>query len=468
MAILEWYAFNDGTQWAKVYVDYTENTYESYSTITINSIKYHNTYTEYSHNDGYGYSVVQWSMTDDDSNVLSISWNENGTTKTDVMATNLWFPESKESYNDRPLAKTTTSHIPSGTSSITISLTGTLKPQYSAGSLDRQPLTIGSSTGSSSTNKSVGITYVPISYTLSINQGNNSYISVKRTSSPVASASTSGTLSDGGIIYESDQLQITFDVKDGYNISTHTVNGSTFNSGAIHTVSGDVSVVSTATVKSYTLTIQPGTGSDIVIERTESQLQGANKGNLSSGKTIYRGDKLKIVFNAKEGYDLQSGMINDDIIDVNYDSSSIDDYEVKGNVTVSSTASLKIYELTIIQGAGSTITVERTNTRQDGAPTGMLSDDSQIYHFDVLVITVKSTPEYEISEQTINGVPFVNGYSHTVSGAVEVATTTKILGIIYIDNGSTFDKYMVFVDNGTSWDQYIPYIDDGSKWIQYN
>lgn len=40
-------------------------------------------------------------------------------------------------------------------------------------------------------------------------------------------------------------------------------------------------------------------------------------------------------------------------------------------------------------------------------------------------------------------------------------------GYIYIDNGSSFDKYEVYIDNGSSWDKYIPYIDNGSSWEQY-
>lgn len=41
---------------------------------------------------------------------------------------------------------------------------------------------------------------------------------------------------------------------------------------------------------------------------------------------------------------------------------------------------------------------------------------------------------------------------------------TKIGGFIYIDNGTSFDKYEVYIDNGTSWDRYMPYIDNGSGW----
>lgn len=37
-------------------------------------------------------------------------------------------------------------------------------------------------------------------------------------------------------------------------------------------------------------------------------------------------------------------------------------------------------------------------------------------------------------------------------------------GIVYIDNGSSIDKYQAYVDNGTGWDLCIPYTDNGSGW----
>ena len=38
---------------------------------------------------------------------------------------------------------------------------------------------------------------------------------------------------------------------------------------------------------------------------------------------------------------------------------------------------------------------------------------------------------------------------------------------VYIDNGSSFDKYLIYIDNGTSWDLYAPYIDNGTSWDPY-
>ena len=37
-------------------------------------------------------------------------------------------------------------------------------------------------------------------------------------------------------------------------------------------------------------------------------------------------------------------------------------------------------------------------------------------------------------------------------------------GIVYIDNGITFEPYLSYIDNGTSWDLCLAYVDDGTSW----
>ena len=306
---------------------------------------------------------------------------------------------------------------------------------------------------------SLTLTSVPRPKALSISQGTGSTISVSRT---VANhGATAGDLSNGASIYSGDVLKITFGSETGYNLATHTVNGTTFTSGNTYNVSGDVSVVSTATVKSYTLTMSAGTGSTITVNRTSSPKQGASTGNLSSGATIYHFDILQISFSANTGYNVGTLTVNGSTF------TSGNSHTVDNNVAVSSTASLKVYKLILDAGKGSIITVSRESSLQDGAELGVLDNDADIYHFDVLVITFSSSPEYEILTRTVNGIEFPGG-SHTVTGTATVTTTTRILGIIYIDNGTTFEKYMVFIDNGTGWDQYIPYIDNGTKFVQYS
>lgn len=40
----------------------------------------------------------------------------------------------------------------------------------------------------------------------------------------------------------------------------------------------------------------------------------------------------------------------------------------------------------------------------------------------------------------------------------------KPSGVVYIDNGDTFEPYLIYIDNGTSFDLYLAYIDNGTSW----
>lgn len=59
------------------------------------------------------------------------------------------------------------------------------------------------------------------------------------------------------------------------------------------------------------------------------------------------------------------------------------------------------------------------------------------------------------------------GYWNPTQTRQATVTVSGAAGIIYIDNGSTFEAYQCYIDNGTSWDLYIPYIDNGSTWEVY-
>lgn len=51
-----------------------------------------------------------------------------------------------------------------------------------------------------------------------------------------------------------------------------------------------------------------------------------------------------------------------------------------------------------------------------------------------------------------------------ITGSKTIQLTSIDNGLVYIDNGTTFEAYQCFIDNGTSWDKCIPYIDNGSGW----
>lgn len=60
-------------------------------------------------------------------------------------------------------------------------------------------------------------------------------------------------------------------------------------------------------------------------------------------------------------------------------------------------------------------------------------------------------------------------YSHHFLEVHEatITVTYEDEGVIYIDNGTTFEAYQIYIDNGTGWDLYVPYIDNGSGWDLY-
>jgi hypothetical protein len=94
-------------------------------------------------------------------------------------------------------------------------------------------------------------------YSLTITKDSYTTVTVNRTSSPNQGAST-GTLSSGSVVYYGDVLKITYSVSSGYKISTSTVNGTTFSSGATFTVTGAISVVTTAVASASWHTVWTG------------------------------------------------------------------------------------------------------------------------------------------------------------------------------------------------------------------
>ena len=82
-------------------------------------------------------------------------------------------------------------------------------------------------------------------YSLTLSEGDNTTITVERTSSGYNNA-TLGVLSSGATLYTGDTLLVSFAADAGYQLTTHQVNGVDYTSGNTLTVSGNVSVVSSA------------------------------------------------------------------------------------------------------------------------------------------------------------------------------------------------------------------------------
>lgn len=134
---------------------------------------------------------------------------------------------------------------------------------------------------------------------LSISAGTGSSVTVVRHSSPWVAT---GSISNGAAVYDGDVLKIDFSASTGYNLSVRTVNGSTFTSGGTHTVSGNVTVVSRATVKSYTLTITADSHALVTVTRGGEA--------LSNGAEINHFDLLSVTASAVSGYKVSAADIN--------------------------------------------------------------------------------------------------------------------------------------------------------------
>lgn len=81
------------------------------------------------------------------------------------------------------------------------------------------------------------------------------------------------------------------------------MNGSTFTSGGKHTVTGAVSVASTASLKTFLLSISAERGANVLVKRGSS--------TLSDGATITYGDVIEITVTAAVGYLLREVTLND-------------------------------------------------------------------------------------------------------------------------------------------------------------
>ena len=264
-------------------------------------------------------------------------------------------------------------------------------------------------------------------YALTISQGSNTSITVKRGSS---------TLSNGAILLAGDSLVITFGTSTGYTLTTHTVNGNTFTSGNTYSVSGNVTVKSEAALATYTLTINQGAGTFISVQKGSDI--------LTNNATISYGDSLTISITANTGYSLTTNTVNGN----NFTSGT---YTVTGATVVAATASVLSYEITIPTVDNCSFSVLRTSSPLQGANTGALANNSTIYYKDIISITAEMSPGYGLSALTVNEAPFENGGSITVDdnitiSATVIVTTTYKLRITQKDDSGTGE--LITVRNG--------------------
>jgi len=296
-------------------------------------------------------------------------------------------------------------------------------------------------------------------FPLSISQGANTTVTVMRTASPLGGSI--GQLYNGSTLYYNDTITISYSVGTGCTIGTHTVNGVDVNSGASYTVIRAFSVVVTAIVNSYTLTLSKDANSNLTINRTSSPKQGASQGYLSSGATIYYGDVLNIVFSAKTGYTVNTHTLNGNSI-----SSGIT-YTVTAAVSVVISSTLNTYQFTKTVSVGLSVVVRRTSSPYGGGATGIFTG-STVYYGDVLEITASANSGYSIEQMKINNTQYYdNPHTVTVVSAIALAVLSKALGFVHIDSGAAIEKYKILIDSGAAYDQYRAMIDTGSEIVPY-
>lgn len=113
-------------------------------------------------------------------------------------------------------------------------------------------------------------------FSLTIQAGANSNVTVNRTSSPNQHAST-GNITSGGIVYYGDTLTITATPASGYKLVSFTINGTEYASGETSAVSQTVTVTSAVSV----------------VINTESAI---------SWKTVWTGSKIVYTLRVTTGY----------------------------------------------------------------------------------------------------------------------------------------------------------------------
>lgn len=211
---------------------------------------------------------------------------------------------------------------------------------------------------------------------------------------------------------------------------TGRISSVTYLTDLADTNSGGLTIAS-ATAR--TLSISAGTGSSITVTRQSSPW--AATGNLTGG-TVYDGDVLEISFSALTGYALTAQKVN------GADFESGKTLTVSANVTVTASAALNTYTLTIDADSHAAVKVTRGGEALDSG--------ADISHFDVLVVTVSAMAGYEVSAADINGTAISpeTEVSHTVSGPVAITVTTEAMPGVLLDVGGVRKRFLILIDSG--------------------
>lgn len=168
---------------------------------------------------------------------------------------------------------------------------------------------------------------------------------------------------------------------------------------------------------------------------------------------------------------------------------------LSSNTPVISDKSLTGYTVTFDPNGGSCSTSQLTagrtekrtfknwNTKPDGTGTVYPKGSAYTTNSAATLYLQTNNPTYttaaiSLPTATRAGYEFL-GWAKTataVGGTTGSYTPTSSLtlfaiwaaeGLVYIDNGTTYEPHTIWIDNGSSWDQYMAYIDNGSSWELY-
>lgn len=278
------------------------------------------------------------------------------------------------------------------------------------------------------------------------------------TSTATATLSTSGSTTGGTKTFTGTPNPVTCVVKHG-NSSTSkriTIAGSTTinvyawsSSSSISKISGSgSSSVSVYTATAYKLTLS-NSGANLAAKLSASFFRSSGT-SLTNGATIYGGETVEITFSAAAGY--QNAVCT--VSGVGSISSG-GTFAISGNHTVTVTATLKTYTLTINADSHAEVTVKRG--------TAALTSGATVSHFDALSVMVSAKTGYKISAADINGTAISpdTTASHTVSGAVIITVLTEALSNVFADVDGSRKRFLVIIDDNGARKYYRAVFKDG-------
>ena len=274
-------------------------------------------------------------------------------------------------------------------------------------------------------------------YFLKFNNDAGSTIQVNRISTTQSAIASTGIINESNEIYPGDQLRIMISPKTNYVIDEYSVEGyPEFRSGDTVNVNQNIIIESKSHVPEYSLKVENGAGTSIVINRTFSEV--GRTGVIHQGDKIYQGDKLLIsVTTNTSAYNTPTLKANNTTITSGTE--YIVNQPTENQLVVSSNATVREYTLTKSQGTGTTLTIQRTSSPIGKGIIGVLENNAKIYYNDVLKVTVSAQTGYKDAKIMAGGSELVSGGTKTVTGNLTISSSASIITytVTFNDNGGS-------------------------------